>query len=174
MAYNLTQIQSLLRQAGWPENLIAKYAAIVMYESGGDPNQHNTRGEDSYGLLQIYYRYHTDFDRSRYNDPLYNLRYAYGVYQGEHDHGWITSVGKYNRDYQGIASRSRAIYNAGGGNNLVRQTVSNSPTINAIANNIPPPQNDDQRLTGATWGQDLFIVVAVGLGALLVWGQFED
>lgn len=130
---NLAQIQQLLRQTGWPESLIAKYAAIVMYESSGDPNNHNVRGEDSYGLLQIYYRYHTDFDRSRYNDPVYNLTYARGVYSREHDNAWLTSVGKYNRDYQGIASQSRAIY---AGNGV-------APTVITDISQLPNNNEDD-------------------------------
>lgn len=154
--YNLAQVQDLLRQAGWPESLIPKYAAIVMYESGGNPDAHNTQGEDSYGLLQIYYHYHPDFDRSRYNDPLYNLSYAYGIYQREHDHAWLTSVGKYNRDYQGVASQSQAIYNSGGNSD---QTVYTAGTAN---------------LPSGVLGQSGVIVLLIGLGMLLILGQREQ
>lgn len=115
--YDLAQLQQLLRQTGWPESLIAKYAAVFMYESGGYVGAHNTCGENSYGLAQIYTRYHPDFDISRYDDPIYNLSYALGIYNVEHDHAWITSVGKYNRDYQGIASQSQAIYSNGNNDN---------------------------------------------------------
>lgn len=162
--YNLAQIQSLLRQTGWPENLIAKYAAIVMYESGGNPAVHNTTGEDSYGLLQIYYRYHTDFDRSRYADPLYNLTYAYGVYRREGDHAWLTSVGKYNRNYQGIAEQSRQIYNGSGNSNPV--VVGTSEVLPIIANASPAAVDTTSRT------QEIVIIAGIGLVALLIFRRY--
>lgn len=156
--YNLSQIQDLLRQSGWPENLIAKYAAIVMYESGGNTAAHNTNGENSYGLLQIYLRYHTDFDVSRYQDPIYNLSYAYGIYQREGDHAWITSVGKWNRDYQGIASQSRSIYASGisGGNDNTYANANYSPTVT-------------DNTSGVSDSTGIFIVAGIGLITLFLF-----
>lgn len=159
--YDLAQVQQLLRQAGWPESLIPKYAAIVMYESNGNTAAHNTNGENSYGLLQIYLRYHPDFDVSRYQDPIYNLSYAYGIYQREHDHAWITSVGKYNRDYQGIASQSVAIYNSNGNGN------------NINASYIPTDQPQVQSESGML-GQGGFVVLLAGLGMLLILRHREN
>lgn len=155
--YDLAQIQSLLRQAGWPESLVPKYAAIVMYESGGNTAAHNTDGENSYGLLQIYVRYHPTFDVSRYQDPIYNLSYAYDIYRHEGDHAWITSVGKYNRDYKGYASQSAAIYNGGSGNSAVLASLT--------------PATDQSQ--AGMLGQGGFIVLLVGLGALLFLRQRE-
>lgn len=163
MAYNLTEIQTLLRQSGWPENLIAKYAAVVMYESGGSVYAHNTDGENSYGLLQIYLRYHPDFDTSRYTDPIYNLSYAYGIYQREGDHAWLTSVGKYNRNYQGVAAQSRAIYNGNG----VTNTVINDPSIITDPNQLQVLVDNGGDGSDIS-NQDLFFYVGAGLLALFI------
>jgi hypothetical protein len=49
-----TNMQSVLRAAGWPEHLIPTMAAIGQAESSGNPNAYNPRGRDnSYGLWQI-------------------------------------------------------------------------------------------------------------------------
>lgn len=164
--YNLAQIQDLLRQSGWPENLIAKYAAIVVYESGGNTNAHNTNGENSYGLLQIYLRYHPDFDVSRYQDPIYNLTYAYGIYRREGDHAWITSVGKYNRDYQGTATQSRAIYANGisGGNDGTY-----AQTNYSVPSDTPGSGDNSLTSTGASDSTGLLLVAGVGLLTLFLF-----
>lgn len=151
--YNLSQIQGLLRQAGWPENLIAKYGAIVMYESGGNVKAYNGNGEDSYGLLQIYLKYHPTFDTSRAADPIYNLSYAYDIYKREGDHAWITSVGKYNRNFQGIAEQSRAIYSAGG-----NTTVIDADTANNLIDAAPG--------ASSVGTQAMVYVALAGFGAL--------
>src|SRR4051794_28288896 len=111
---SLQQIQTLLRSTGWPENLIAKMAAIVIYESSGNPAAHNPRGEDSWGLLQINWPYHREYDRARLVEPVYNLTAALAVYRREGINAWYNSNRKYNSDYQSVATRSREIYNGGG------------------------------------------------------------
>jgi hypothetical protein len=53
---NQSQIYSLARSAGLPDNSAKIAAAIAMAESGGNPNSHNNNastGDDSYGLWQI-------------------------------------------------------------------------------------------------------------------------
>lgn len=48
---------------------------IIMYESKFNPIEHNTNGEDSRGLLQVYVNYHRDADPKKLFDPAYNLEY---------------------------------------------------------------------------------------------------
>lgn len=53
---NQSQIYSLARNAGLPDDKAKIAAAIAMAESGGNPNDHNgnaSTGDDSYGLWQI-------------------------------------------------------------------------------------------------------------------------
>ena len=162
MSYNLSQIQGLLRQAGWPESLIAKYAAVVMYESGGNVKAYNGNGEDSYGLLQIYLKYHPTFDVSRAADPLYNLSYAYDIYRKEGDHAWLTSVGKYNRDYKGIASQSLAIYNAGGGDTQVL----GADDVQTVVDNLPSD-------AGSTDQSSVVYIALAGFAALFFFSRYR-
>lgn len=156
MSYNLSQIQSLLRQTGWPESLIPKMAAIVMYESAGNPNAHNTNGEDSRGLLQIYTTVHPEYDRSRLYDPVYNLTVALDLYNRQGINAWYNSNRKYLNDYQGKASESLAVYNGSGGS-----------VDNSVANYSPAT-------TGTSLGQGGFIILLVGFGLLVFLRQRES
>jgi hypothetical protein len=123
--YSLAQLQSLSRQAGWPENLIAKAAAIWMYESAGNPKAHNPRGEDSWGLAQINLPYHPSMTVAKATDPMTALRYAYKLYLARPNWGdWVNSNKAYNNNLRGIAAKSRAIYAAGGNDNAVVPTGS--------------------------------------------------
>ena len=56
-------------------------------ESGGDPNAHNTAGEDSRGLMQINVGpgAHTQWASYNLFDPETNLRLAYQLWQSQ---GW--------------------------------------------------------------------------------------
>jgi len=135
---SLQQIQGLLRQTGWPESLIAKMAAIVIYESSGNPSAHNPSGEDSWGLLQINWPYHREYDRSRLVEPVYNLTAALAIYHREGINAWYNSNRKYNSDYQGVASRSRDIYNAGSGTQYAAGTTQPSHTADTAARYIMP------------------------------------
>lgn len=141
---NLSQIQGLLRQTGWPENLIAKMAAIVIYESSGNPAAHNPRGEDSWGLLQINWPYHREYERSRLVEPVYNLTAALAIYRREGVNAWYNSNRKYNQNLNGVAAQSLAIYNGG------------SPSSgNTATNNYPGNTNSDTANTAAKWGLPL-------------------
>lgn len=112
--YDLAQLQQLSREAGWPESLIAKAAAMWMYESGGDPNAHNPNGENSWGLAQINLPFHPTMTADKACDPLTALRYAYKLYKARPDWGdWYNSNKKYNANYKGIAAQSQAIYSSG-------------------------------------------------------------
>lgn len=125
--YNLAQLQQLSREAGWPEHLIAKAAAIWMYESSGNPKAHNPRGENSWGLAQINLPFHPTMTVAKACDPLTALRYAYKLYKARPDWGdWYNSNKSYNANARGIAAQSRAIY-AGGGASGGGSTVANLP-----------------------------------------------
>lgn len=163
--YNLAQIQRILREAGWPENLIAKAAALVIYESGGYDRAYNGCGEDSYGWFQIYRRWWPEFEPNYTNgrifDPLYNSKAGLIAYRRQGWKAWVNSNRKYNNNLNGIATQSQAIYNGSGGSSNI------TPTLASISNTVSPtPQ-----LTGATFGESLMIVTLVGLGALLILGQ---
>jgi hypothetical protein len=125
MAYGLAQLQSLSRQAGWPENLVEKAGSIWMYESGGIPTAHNPSGEDSWGLAQINWPYHKEYNRAQLTDPIYNLQAAYAIYRKEGWGAWYNSNRKYNNNYQGIAAQGRAIY-AGAANEPIWVADSNT------------------------------------------------
>ncbi len=121
MSLNLGQLQANARQAGWPESEIAKSAAIAMYESGGNPKVLNDGSrthttEHSVGLYQINTLAHHGYSIAQLQDPLTNAQIALQIWRGRPNYrDWVTSNGKYNNDYKGIASQSRAIYAAGGG-----------------------------------------------------------
>lgn len=110
MALTLAQLQSLTRQAGWPENLVEKASAIWKYESSGNPSAHNPNGEDSWGLCQVNWPFHQEFNKGRLTEPLYNLQACYKIYKDEGWNAWFNSNRKYNNNFQGIAAQARAVY----------------------------------------------------------------
>lgn len=137
--YNLAQLQQLSREAGWPEHLIAKAAAIWMYESSGNPKAHNPRGENSWGLAQINLPFHPTMTVAKACDPLTALRYAYELYKARPDWGdWYNSNKSYNANARGIAAQSRAIYASGSsGATIGTSAVSNLPAgVGGIAASI--------------------------------------
>lgn len=157
--YSLAQLQSLSRQAGWPESLIAKAAAIWMYESNGNPNAHNGNGENSWGLAQINLPYHPTMNAAKAQDPITALTYAYKLYRQRGNwEDWHNSNIKYNNNYKGIAAQSRSIYSGGSGDTPVTNSVVNSISGNAAGIGT----------------KGIFIVALVGIGALLIFGQREQ
>lgn len=134
MAYNLLQLQDLTRRAGWSENLVEKASAVWMYESGGNPNAHNPRGEDSWGLCQVNYPFHREFDKARLVDPVYNLQACWKIYNKEGWNAWYNSNKKYNSNYQGIAAQARAVYAA---NRQNPANVLDYTSIQAMRNPTP-------------------------------------
>lgn len=151
--YNLAQIQQVLRQAGWPENLIAKAAAIVIYESNGWTKAYNGCGEDSYGWFQIYRRYHPEFEpnytNGRIYDPLYNAQAGLQVYRVEKWNAWKNSNAKYERNLNGIAAQSQSVFNGGNSGNNVALT----------GNSLPITNGNGQAQTKADYG----LYAAIGL-----------
>src|SRR5882672_5591374 len=126
MALSLSQLQDLLRQAGWPDivistrdgpaPLIPLFASFAIAESGGVANNHNPRGEDSWGLLQINRgpHGHPEYSVAQLIDPLTNLQIAYRIYLDEGTYAW--GVGPdHDGSYldRGRYNESLAIYNGG-------------------------------------------------------------
>jgi|CXWL01.1.fsa_nt_gi hypothetical protein len=168
--YNLSQIQSLLRQVGFPENQIAKAAAIVMYESGGNSDAINDGSstnsvEYSVGLLQINTRAHKNYSVAQLKDPIINLTEALRIWRGRPNwQDWYNSNKKYNSNYKGIAAQSQAIYNAGGNNVQVITSVqpSGSATISQVpADNIVTPTAEPEK-------SNTTLYVALGMAFLVL------
>jgi hypothetical protein len=90
----LREIYNVARAAGFSPEQAVTFAAIAKAESGGNPNAHNPRGEDSRGLWQINVR----ADQARATkwgnlyDPLSNARAAYAISnQGRDMRPWTTT-----------------------------------------------------------------------------------
>ncbi len=122
VSYSLSQLQDLLRAAGWPDivvntkdgpaQLIPLMAAIGLAESGGSPtndNLHEPNGSQSYGLWQINSVH--GYSREQLHDPLFNAQIALNVYTAEGLRAWgsftdgrYITAGQYNQSlalYQG-------------------------------------------------------------------------
>lgn len=155
MRLSLAQLQSNARQAGFPESQIVKAAAIAKYESNGDPLIINSgikgyNPEYSIGLYQINTLAHHGYTIEQLQNPLTNAQIALGLLQNRPNWGdWYLSNGKYNRDYLGIASQSRAIYDSGD------NALSTVDTISVDA-------------TGEDESDNTALYILLGLGALIL------
>lgn len=71
----------------WPTSEVDNVLAVMQCESGGNPNAHNTAGEDSRGLMQINVGpgAHTQWASYNLFDPETNLRLAYELWKTS---GW--------------------------------------------------------------------------------------
>lgn len=113
------QIQSLLRQAGWPENLVLTMSAIVLRESaGGWTGAVNACGsEHSVGLAQINIApsLGRPWSESQLKDPLFNLQVAKQIYDqaGGSFRPWGAWTDGHYRDW---LSQATAAYSSGGNN----------------------------------------------------------
>ena len=94
------QIASLVRQVGFPEEMVPTMTAVTMAESGGNPLAHNpnrSTGDNSYGLLQINMidgmgperraQFGIKSDQDLF-DPLTNLRAAKQIYDQQGIGAW--------------------------------------------------------------------------------------
>lgn len=106
MRYNYEQLKEILRQAGWPEELIPFFAAVALQESSGNPRA--TRvvtspipgvqqlPEASYGLFQINVLAHPQY-RNRFDllfDPIQNAKIALQIYHQQGFSAWWTTIKK--------------------------------------------------------------------------------
>jgi hypothetical protein len=140
--YSIPQIQNMLRQAGWQENMIAKMSAIVMYESGGCDSASNRVGETSIGLLQINIGVHgTKYGtETQLRNPVFNLQQALRLYNVQGINAWYNSNKKYNSNYQGIAAKAQSIYKQGGSDTVILNSNNVMPLLN---NTNTPNTNKD-------------------------------
>ena len=178
MAYTLSQMQQILRQAGWPESLIVTMAAIGMAESSGNPRAHNaTYPDDSYGLWQINMlgnlgpkrraQYGLASNSDLY-DPLTNARIALDIYQQQGLRAWgpyVTGV------YQKYLPASQTAYKPGA-----------QGEITAAAQ--PQPPAGDESVGDSSSYQDSAIaepenlttqaLIGAGIGLTLLWLYFRS
>lgn len=161
MNYNLAQLQALTRQAGFPESEIAKAAAIWMYESSGDPNAINDGSttktvEYSVGLAQINTRAHKNYTVEQLKNPAINLKEALRIWRGRPNYAdWFNSNKKYERNVQGIAAQSRAIY-ANGGAAVI------------TADQVPAILNNPLAVSETGTGESIAFYAGVGLLLLML------
>ena len=80
MALSLSQIITLLQQAGFNGDALNYAVKIMGCESGYNPNALNTQGENSIGLMQINLDAHPEFSNLDLYDPLTNLKAAYQIF----------------------------------------------------------------------------------------------
>lgn len=73
------QIAQYAATAGFSDDDLVTATAIALAESGGDPNIEGDNGT-SYGLWQIHWTVHPEFDKSQLKDPQYNANAAYQLY----------------------------------------------------------------------------------------------
>lgn len=121
MGLSLPQLQTILRQAGWPEAQIPVMASIALAESGGNPQSHNPKPpDDSYGLWQINMlgrlgperraQFGIDQNTDLY-DPLTNARAALFIYKKQGLRAWSTYS---NGAYKKFLTASKAAVSASG------------------------------------------------------------
>ena len=84
------QLQQVLRQAGWPEDLVPVMSAIGMAESSGRTTAINNRPGRGYsvGLWQINLLAHREYTAAQMQDPLANARAAFAIYRREGLRAW--------------------------------------------------------------------------------------
>lgn len=98
---SIPQILAVASNAGFSGNDLSTAAAIALAESGGDESNYNPEpgaaggtppGQGSYGLWQIYWKKHQNFNQAALYDPQYNASAAYSIYaaRGNSFMDWTT------------------------------------------------------------------------------------
>ena len=105
-----SQLQQILRQAGWPEDLIPLMAAIGMAESSGRTDALNNRPgrEYSVGLWQINLLAHREYTQPQMEDPVQNARAALAIYRREGLRAWGSYTDGRYRQYLNAAPTATA------------------------------------------------------------------
>lgn len=121
-------MQSLLRQAGWPENLIVTMAAIGMAESGGRECVIGTLANNEYsvGIWQININpaLKRPWTKTQLCDPLFNARVAFQIYGQQGLKAW----GAYtNGSYRKYLPASQTVYQPNA--SPVPPTLDNTRTV---------------------------------------------
>lgn len=127
MAYSLAQMQALLRQAGWPENLIVTMAAIGMAESSGRECiiGRLANNEYSVGLWQININpsLRRPWTQQQLCDPLFNAKVAFEIYRQQGLRAWgAYTDGRYKK----YIPASQAAYQPGASSVPMVATESNT------------------------------------------------
>jgi hypothetical protein len=144
---NQSQLQQILRQAGWPADVIPLMSAIGMAESSGRTTAVNNRPgrEYSVGLWQINLLAHREYTAAQMQDPLQNARAALAIYRRE----GVTAWGSYTN------GRYRSYL-------MDAQTAAASPaTSSVIPESLITPDNAK-------------IYIALAIGALLALKILRD
>jgi hypothetical protein len=80
MKLSAAEIAVYAMQAGFTGDNLVTAVAIALAESGGDPKASGDNGT-SYGLWQIHWTVHPEFDSAQLFDPQYNANAAFLLYQ---------------------------------------------------------------------------------------------
>lgn len=129
--YSLSQMQSLLRQAGWPEALITTVAAIGMAESSGNTCIVGTMANNEYsvGLWQININpaLRRPWTKTQLCDPLFNAQVALQIYKQQGLRAWgAYTDGRYRK----YVTQSQLVYSQ-------QQNQNGSIPPTTIASNTP-------------------------------------
>lgn len=108
MILNSTQVKQYLYSAGF-RGIALNYAVLIAEcESGFNTNAHNTKNEDSRGLMQINVNAHPELSNLNLFDPEINTIEAYKIYlqSGKNFNAWtcaeILNLKNPNKIYFGI------------------------------------------------------------------------
>lgn len=159
---NLSELQNLNRQVGWPEDQIVKSSAIGIYESGGNPNAVNDgsrtgTNEYSVGLYQINTLAHHGYTIEQLKDPFLNSSIALQLWRARPNYAdWYNSNLKYQRDYQGVATRAYQVYSQG---SITNQ--GNAGSQGNLGNYYLDNQEED----------DTGLYILLGLAALFIFSR---
>lgn len=75
-----SQIAQVASNAGFSGDDLTTAVAVALAESGGDSQNQTGDGGTSWGLWQIHWTVHPEFDKSQLLDPQYNANAAYTLY----------------------------------------------------------------------------------------------
>lgn len=106
MALSPRQIYAVARDAGFPTGTAVTMTAIALAESGGDPNAHNTSGEDSRGLWQINVAANTDLRGMNLFDPRTNAKAAKIIYDRQGLRAWSVFKSGAYQQHMGAAMQA--------------------------------------------------------------------
>jgi len=159
MAYSLAQMQSLLRQAGWPESFIVTMAAIGMAESSGNPCGPPgtiSPGEYSIGLWQINLdpRLKRPWTKQQLCDPLFNAKVALQIYSTQGLRAWgAYTDGRYRK----YVAQSQAAY-APNATPIPITTAAENASVDYTDSAVGLPENTTTKL-----------LIAGGIGLALLF-----
>lgn len=152
-------MQSLLRQAGWPESLIVTMAAIGMAESSGQSCRVGTlaNNEHSVGLWQININpsLHRPWTQTQLCDPLFNAKAALQIYGTQGLRAW----GAYtDGSYKKYLAQSQAVYAPNATPMPVTATDVTLPAT--VSNDLSIPEGNTNTKP---------ILISLAIGAALLW-----